>query len=160
MPAGPRTLLEGACYHIIARGNQKQQIFRDQQDFEIYLLRLRKYKRRYDFKLYSYCLMPNHVHLLGEIFRPKDLAKFMHCLTRSYTAHFNKKYEKVGHLWQGRFISKIVTKDRYLLDCINYIELNPIRANIAKSPAEYVWSSYKERALEERKEIIDDLSIY
>ena len=95
--------------------------------------------------------MPNHIHLIGEIKQSKDLAKLMSGLNRPYTAYFNDKYETVGHLWQGRFKSKIVAKDEYLIDCINYIEYNPVRANIAKTPHEYQWSSYSERVFESRE---------
>lgn len=147
MPTGPRLLLEKACYHIITRGNQGQLVFLDEHDYRAYLLRLSRYKRRYGFLLYGFCLMSNHVHLIGEPKELKNLAKFMHGLQRSYTAYFNKRYKKVGHLWQERFRSKVIVKDNYLLDCINYVELNPVRANIAMTAADYEWSSHKERIL-------------
>ncbi|MCM8763122.1 MAG: transposase [Candidatus Omnitrophica bacterium] len=147
MPRGPRVLMKNVCYHLIARGNQKQDIFREEEDFKVYLLKLRKYKIKYHFQIYGYCLMPNHVHIMGEIKQPSNLAKFMHGINRSYTEYFNKKYNMVGHLWQDRFKSKIIVRDRYLLDCIQYIELNPVRAEITKTPAEYKWSSFLERVL-------------
>ncbi len=152
MPSGPRLLLDNACYHIITRGNQKQLIFQDQKDYMEYLDRLRKYKKEYDFLLYGYCLMPNHIHLLGEIKVTQDLSHFMSSLQRSYTAYFNKRYGKVGHLWQGRYKTKVITKDRYLLDCINYIEFNPVKANLVNNIREYKWSSYLERALDGSQE--------
>ena len=152
MPSGPRLLLDNVCYHIITRGNQKQRIFREDRDYEEYLSRLRKYKKKHDFLLYGYCLMPNHIHLLGETKVAADLSRLMSSLQRSYTAYFNEKYVKVGHLWQGRFKSKVITKDKYLIDCINYIELNPVQANIVNNIWEYRWSSYNERTLEENEE--------
>lgn len=147
MPTGPRVLMDNVCYHIITRGNQKQRIFRENSDYGECLDRLRKYKKRYNFSLYAYCLMPNHIHLLGEIQITYELAPLMSSLLRSYTAYFNNKYDKVGHLWQGRFKSKVILKDRYLIDCINYIEANPVRTDISSTLDEYSWSSYKERAL-------------
>ncbi|MFH1478683.1 MAG: transposase [Candidatus Omnitrophota bacterium] len=147
MPNGPRLLIKNSCYHIIARGNQKQVIFKSNLDYEEYLKRISHYKVKYQFKLYSFCLMPNHIHMIGQIEKEKNLSKFMHGLNRSYTAYFNEKYNKVGYLWQGRFKSKIITKDKYLIDCLTYIELNPVRANIVTTPYEYKWSSYKERVL-------------
>jgi len=78
--------------------------------------------------------MPNHIHLIGEPVHPKKLPKFMQCLHRSYTAYFNNKYNKVGHLWQGRFKTKIIAKDKYLIQCIAYVEQNPVRANLINSP--------------------------
>ena len=91
--------------------------------------------------------MPNHIHLIGEPIDPGRLPKLMQCLQRSYTAYYNKKYNKVGHLWQGRFKIKVITKDQYLIDCIAYVEQNPVRANLVSSPKEYEFSSYVERNL-------------
>jgi putative transposase len=147
MPRGPRIAFDNACYHIATRGNQKQRVFLVNEDYVEYLARLKRYKYRYNFRLYGYCLMPNHVHLIGFAQKKQDVSKFMHNLNRSYTAYFNEKYNKVGHLWQGRFKSKIIMKDRYMIDCINYVEQNPIRANLAASPIDYMWNSYAERTL-------------
>ena len=91
--------------------------------------------------------MPNHFHIIGEILHKKDLSKFMHGLMRSYTAYFNEKYSKVGHLWQGRFKSKVINKDAYMFGCLQYVELNPVRAEMVDSPEDYPWSSYRERNL-------------
>ncbi len=161
MPTGPRLLIDNACYHIITRGNQQQEVFLRPQDYETYISVLRKLKRKYNFLLYGYCLMPNHVHLVGEPTITKDLSRFMQSLNRTYTAYFNKNYQKVGHLWQGRFISKVITKDKYLLDCIEYIELNPVRANLVRTAGDYAWSSYKERILsgETKDKLINNLEL-
>ena len=161
MPTGPRLLLENACYHIITRGNQRQQVFFDEQDSKAYLLRLARYKKRFGFLLYGYCLMPNHIHLIGEPGELNNLAKFMQGLTRSYTAYYNKRYKKVGHLWQGRFKSKAIVKDGYLIDCVHYIELNPIRANMVRAAGDYKWSSYAERILSQSTDskMLDELHI-
>ena len=161
MPSGPRILLDNVCYHIIARGNQKQQIFKQCKDFKAYLKRLKKYKKQYRFLLYAYCLMPNHIHLVGEITPCSNLSHFMSCLLRSYTAYFNNKYEKEGHLWQGRFRSKIIAKDKYLVDCMGYVEANPVKDQLVTSICEYEWSSYKERALGSNsdKPLIDELCL-
>jgi putative transposase len=97
-----RLVMENACYHLIVRGNQKQNVFRSEDDYLAYLALLKRFKRKYKFRLYAYCLMPNHVHLLGELEIPAFLSKFMHGLNRTYTLYFNNKYEEVGHLWQGK----------------------------------------------------------
>jgi putative transposase len=161
MPTGPRLLLKNVCYHIITRGNSNQGVFLDTQDYETYLFNLRRYKTKYKFLIYAFCLMPNHVHIIGQPKETTDLAKFMHGLNRSYTAYFNTKYDRVGYLWQGRFKSKIVTKDNYIIDCLNYIELNPVKANMVRTAQEYTWSSHKERVMMENEscKIIDDLSL-
>ncbi len=146
MPNEPRLIVEGACYHIMVIGNQKQVVFKANEDLDKYMDTLAKYKKRYKFMLYGYCLMPKHVRIVGEVDgNGRNLSKFMHGLNTSYVAYFNNKYQKVGHLWQGRFKSKVIVKDKYLIDCINYIELNPVMAGLVKSPHEYIWSSYKER---------------
>ncbi len=144
-----RLLIKNVCYHIIARGNHKQIIFTDKKDFNFYLHQLKHYKRKYSFLLYGYCLMPNHIHLIGEPKEPEELPKLMQCLHRSYTAYYNKKYNKVGHLWQGRFKAKVISKDEYLIDCIAYVEQNPVRANLTKYLREYEFSSHQQRCLNE-----------
>lgn len=143
-----RVLLEKVCYHVINRGNQKQPIFLASEDYEKYLEVVKHYKKKYGFSLYAYCLMPNHVHLIIEVKNPQDLAKIMQGLTQTYAIWFNKKYQKVGRLWQGRFKSLVIEKDRYLLDCLKYVELNPLRAEIVTRPGDYLWSSWKERMME------------
>ena len=158
MSRGPRLLISNVCYHIIHRGNQKQKIFLDRADFERYLKILFHYKRKYAFKLYAYCLMPNHIHLIIEVKKINDLAKIIQGLSLSYTLWFNKKYRKVGHLWQGRFKNMIIQKDRYLIDCLNYIEYNPVRANLISSPVDYIWSSWKDRTLNTKSILLDSIS--
>jgi len=142
-----RLLVKNACYHIYSRGNQKQKIFNENADFEFYLKQIKHYKRIYPFYLYGYCLMPTHIHLMGEPCNPEKLSKLMHCLQRSYTAYYNKKYNKVGHLWQGKFKSKIILKNQYAINSISYIETNPVRAKLVKNPEDFVFSSYRERVI-------------
>ena len=142
MPRSARITIKKSCYHIITRGNQKQTVFKEPADYQKYLLLITRYKNRYHFKLFCFCLMPNHVHLIIEVDNPKHLNKIMHGLDLSYTLYFNSKYEKVGHLWQDRFKSKIIEKDAYLIECIRYIEANPVRANLASSIQQYPWSSF------------------
>ncbi len=155
-----RLLLDNVCYHIMVRGNQKQAIFRSTDDYDAYLTKLQKYKKKFPFWLYGYCLMPNHIHLIGQPKKRKELPKFMQGLQRSYVAYFNKKYEKVGHLWQGRFKSKVVTKDIYIIDCISYIEQNPCRANLVAHLKDYPFSSYQERISADAKfKLLDELSL-
>jgi len=155
MPRGSRLLISNVCYHIIQRGNQKQNIFLEDADFEKYLEILLHYKRKYYFKLYAYCLMPNHIHLIAEVNKVNDLAKIMQGIALTYTLWFNKKYGKVGHLWQGRFKNMIIQKDRYLIDCLNYIEYNPLRAKLTSSPIDYMWSSWKYRTLNIKLDLLD-----
>lgn len=122
-----RILVKNCCYHLMTRGNQKQSVFKHEDDYLIYLMLLKKFKRKYKFKIYAYCLMPNHIHLAAEPEDPANLPKLMLALNRTYTKYFNQKYEKVGHLWQGRYKSRIIAKDDYLFGCLSYIEANPVQ---------------------------------
>ncbi|MFH1995573.1 MAG: transposase [Candidatus Omnitrophota bacterium] len=157
MPTGPRLLLENACYHVYARGNNKRRIFNNHNDYKKYLFLLKRYKKKYKFEVFGYCLMPNHIHLLLDPVYSEDLSKIMSCLQRSYTAYFNGKNKWVGHLWQGRFKSRVVNKDRYLIDCITYIELNPVRAKMVSAPHDYPWSSYLGRTQGKEDEVLDEI---
>ncbi|MFA5355888.1 MAG: transposase [Candidatus Omnitrophota bacterium] len=160
MPREARRLLENVCYHILSRGNQKQRTFFKEDDYLMYLELLGKYKVKFKFKLYGFCLMPNHVHLMVEPRIPKDISKAIGGLNLCYTQWFNREYNKVGHLWQDRFKSFIVAKDQYLINCINYIELNPIRAEIIHDPMEYKWSSYRSRLTGDKRKLLDKLNIF
>ncbi len=132
---------EGAFYHITARGNEKRDIFREEKDYQKFLQIVKNNLRRFEVKLYSFALMKNHYHLLLET-KKANLKNFMHNLNTSYTVYFNRKYERVGHLFQGRYKSIICDKEIYLLELIRYINLNPVRAEIVKEPGEYLYSSY------------------
>lgn len=155
MPRGVRIILDNVCYHVINRGNQKQSIFLQDADFTKNLQLLKHYKRKLSLRLFGYCLMPNHVHLIVHLKEPEKLGYFMQALTQVYTVWFNKKYKKSGHLWQGRFKSMVVQEDEYLLQCVYYIETNPVRANIIGSPVDYPWSSYRDRVLGNKNGLLD-----
>lgn len=142
MPRKPRIEFEGAFYHVITRGNQRQRIFREPADYQKYLQLLVSYKNRYRFSLYAYILMSNHVHLLIEA-GETPLSKVLQGLNQSYTMHFNKKYKTVGHLFQGRYKAILCDRDNYLLSLLKYIHHNPIRAKIAERLDAYTWSSHR-----------------
>ncbi|OIO38979.1 MAG: hypothetical protein AUJ75_01975 [Candidatus Omnitrophica bacterium CG1_02_49_10] len=159
MPSDKRLYIKGACYHIMTRGNNKQKIFLRDDDYLVYLAIVKKVKKACNISIYGYCLMPNHIHIVAEPLKPKEISKAMHRINRAYTAYFNANHSKVGQLWQGRFKSKVILKDRYLIDCIEYVELNPIRAGLTKSPNDYRWCSFAERVLFENNGILDGLKI-
>lgn len=142
MARKPRIHYQGALYHVIARGNQRQQVFLEEEDYQQYINRLITYQKRYPSTLYAYVLMSNHVHLLIEQ-GETPLFKIMQGLQQSYTIYFNRKYGKTGHLFQGRYKAILCDKDTYLLELIRYIHLNPVRARIVKQAGEYLWSSHR-----------------
>jgi REP element-mobilizing transposase RayT len=143
MTRQPRIEFSGAFYHIITRGNQKQDIFIDDEDRLEYLRRLKRYKKEHGFIIYAYTLMTNHVHLLIET-PQSPISKIMQVLNFTYTQHFNRKYDKVGHLFQGRYKSFLCDRDEYLLELVRYLHLNPVRAGMVDDPLEYRWSSHRE----------------
>ena len=142
MARKPRVEFEGAFYHVIVRGNQRQDIFRDDQDRVTYLERLEHYRKRYNFKLYAYVLMSNHVHLLIET-QKIPLSKIMQGMQFTYTQHYNRRHRTVGHLFQGRYKAIMCDRDSYLLELVRYIHLNPARLKRPKDPWKYPWSSQR-----------------
>jgi REP element-mobilizing transposase RayT len=130
----------GAYYHIIQRGIERRKIFTSDSDKERFLNYLEELYSRYRIIVHTFCLMDNHYHLLIET--PEgNLAKAMHTLNTSYTTYFNKRKNRNGHLFQGRYKSILVEADAYLHHLSRYIHLNPIRAHLVRDPEKYKWSS-------------------
>ncbi|HEX9779639.1 MAG TPA: transposase [bacterium] len=142
MPYPPRVCFDGAVYHVTTRGNNRHAIFIDEQDFRQALLILLRYKQRFHFILHAYALMPNHLHLLIQPSAGSTISKIMQCMMITYTKHFNRRHERVGHVMQGRFHSRLIQDDTYLLVASRYIHLNPVRAGLVSTPGAYPWSSY------------------
>lgn len=141
MARRPRLLAPGLLYHVIARGNQRRPTFVDERDYRAYLTRLATYRERYAVRLYAYCLMPNHVHLLVETGLP-PLSKFMQGLQQAYTVRFNRVHETVGHVFQGRYKAIVCDSDAYLATLVRYIHLNPVRAGLVARPEDYPHSGH------------------
>lgn len=135
-----RLEFSGAVYHVIARGNEQRDVFRDDSDRETYLRRLVHYRDRFRFRLYAYCLMTNHVHLALET-GPVPLSRVVLALHGSYAQAFNQRHQRVGHLFQGRYKALLVQKTSYLLALVRYIHENPVKAGIVSEPRLYRWSS-------------------
>jgi REP element-mobilizing transposase RayT len=142
MARRPRVEFEGAFYHVICRGNQRQKIFRDDHDRQKYLQLLAKLKQAYGFRVHGYVLMDNHVHMLLEA-GSVPLSRVMQRLSSGYTQYFNRRHKLVGHLFQGRYKAILCDKDSYLLELSRYLHLNPVRAKVVKEPGQYAWSSYR-----------------
>ena len=125
---------------MIARGNERKSVFRDDRDRESYLERLAACRGRLGFFVYAYCLMDNHVHLALER-GPEPLSRIMLTLQSAYTQRFNKRHDRVGHLFQGRYKAFLVDRDQYLFALVRYIHRNPVEAGIVSNPEDYRWSS-------------------
>lgn len=132
-----------AIFHITARGNHRNDIFRNQEDFQVYSTFLEEALQHFEnqFQIYCYCLMNNHVHLLVKT-ENLHICNFISRVHSIYARYFNKKYKYIGHLYQDRYYTELIEDDAQLLSTSRYIHLNPVRANMVKKPEYYQWSSY------------------
>lgn len=140
MARKPRIHYENAIYHVIARGNNREEIFLDAEDKDKYLELLDKYKQKYGFELFAYVLMDNHVHLLICIDQI-PISKIMQGIQQTYTQYYNKRYRHVGHVFQQRYKAFLCNCDSYLLSLVCYIHQNPCRAKLSNG-LDYKWSSH------------------
>jgi putative transposase len=140
--------------HVIQRGNNRAAIFRNAADYRFYLDRLTAGIARHECEVHAYVLMTNHVHLLLTPHREKAIGKIMQLVGRYYVPYYNRRYGRTGTLWEGRYRATLIDTERYLLTCMRYIELNPVRAGMAASPSEYAWSSYHHNALGEQDGLV------
>jgi putative transposase len=138
----PRLDLPNIPQHIVQRGNNRQPIFFHEEDYFAYLEYLREALVKNHCKLYAFVLMTNHVHLLALGERPGAVSGLMQSLGRRYVRYINATYRRTGTLFEGRFKSSLIDSERYLLACMRYIELNPVRAGMVTAPGDYCWSSY------------------
>jgi putative transposase len=161
MPRTARVAPRDAVYHILTRGNNRQNIFNKEKDYKKYIKILKKYKEKYQFILYHYVLMTNHIHLILEVTeKGGSLAEIMKGINLSYALYYKGKYEYIGHFWQDRYKSILISKDEYLISCGGYVELNPVRAKIVEDPKEYEWSSYNVYAYGKVDAVVEEHPIY
>lgn len=139
----PRLYVPGCPQHIIVRGNARRAVFLDDADRSAYLTWLAGAVRDYRLELLAYVLMENHVHLLAIPPAEGVLGRAMQSLGRRYVRYFNDRHGRAGTLWEGRYRATIVDSERYLLECMRYIDLNPVRAGAVGDPGDWRWSSYQ-----------------
>jgi putative transposase len=138
----PRAVDEGLVYHALNRGNNRADVFNDDADRTAFLEALAKTKERYPFRLFGYCLMTNHFHLLIRPESGQSISRILQSLTVTHTWRYHKRHHSSGHVWQGRFKSPVVQDDEHLLVVLRYIEANPLRAKVVTDPSKYRWSSF------------------
>jgi len=143
MPRQPRQKSESGIYHIMLRGINRQIIFEDSEDQERFLDTLKKYREQCGYKVYAYCFMGNHVHLLLKEGN-EDLAHSFKRIAGSYVYWYNQKYDRCGHLFQDRFRSEAITNDGHYLTVLRYIHQNPVKAGLCKKVQDYAYSSIGE----------------
>ena len=154
MPRKPRIEIGGGLYHVITRGNNRRKTFRSHDDYLRFTSILQQQKSKLPFYLYAYCLMPNHVHLLIEM-QDDPVSRIMQRVLTSYSQYHNRKYKKIGHLFQGRYKSIFCQTDRYLGELVRYIHLNPVRARIVKRPENYEYSGHRAYVGLEKSGLVD-----
>jgi len=142
MARKPRIHYQGALYHVIVRGNNRTYIFKNRENKAEYKKIVSKYKKRYRFKLYAYCIMDNHAHLLIEV-EDISLSKIMQGIQQVFTQYYNRRNRTTGHVFEQRYKSYLCDRDAYLLQLIRYIHQNPVRSNL-KNGINYQWSSHQE----------------
>jgi REP element-mobilizing transposase RayT len=145
MPRRPRIQYSGAIHHVVARGNSGGDIFHTRRDASVFLATLGAAVTASRWRCLAYCLMPTHYHVLVETPDP-NLSEGMHFLNTKYAAGFNTAHEQVGHVFQKRFHSELVTRDEHLLETLRYVVLNPVRAGLVEGPEAWEWSSYRATA--------------
>lgn len=154
MPRVAREKSETGIYHVILRGIDKNDIFHENADYQLFLYAIKKAKEKDNFSLYAYCLMTNHVHILikeGE----NGIGESIKRIAISYAQIYNSKYERVGHVFQDRFKSEPVDSDAYFLTVLRYIVQNPIMAGIVKNIQDYEWSSINKYSEKSKDDILD-----
>lgn len=156
MPRPPRLLLSKSYYHVMTRGNNKNIVFKKDDDYRYYFKLIAKYKKDLPFDLFHYCLMPTHVHMLLRTQEADEFSVYMKKINLAYFHYYRRKYSWIGHFWQDRFRSQPVGKDEYFIQCGKYIELNPARKGLVTDPKDYPYSSFRHYALGENNPIITE----
>jgi len=146
MPRKSRLFLPGQPQHIVVRGHNRDPIVARRIDYQTFVALLGNAMTRYDLALHAWVLMTNHIHLLATPGGQHCIPRAMQWLGAHYAQYFNKCYRRRGSLWEGRYKASLVDRDRYLLLCYRYIEMNPVRAGMVPTPGAYPWSSYRQNA--------------
>jgi putative transposase len=160
MPRPLRPIDDGLIYHVIDRGNNRQDVFHKPEDFQAFLQALADLKQRKPFEIFGYCLLNNHFHLLMRPLTGAPISRIMQSLLVSHTQRYHKHHRSGGHVWQGRFKSPVIQNDEHLLAVLRYIEANPLRAQIVERADDYPWSSYHAHGLGETDDLLDPLISY
>ena len=154
MPRQARKKSESGIYHIMLRGINKQQIFEDEEDFQKFIQVLKECKAVSEYKLFAYCLMVNHIHMLIKP-EKEPLELVFKRIGSRYVYWYNWKYRRTGHLFQDRYKSEPINDDSYFLTVLRYIHQNPFKAGLCKNMSEYIYSSYHEYVKEKHSNLID-----
>jgi putative transposase len=156
----PRFFVKGQPLHAIQRGNNREDIFGSPEDYVRFGEFLLDGLKRYSCAIHAYVLMTNHVHLLVTPAKQDSLSKLFQSVGRRYVQYFNFTYKRSGTLWEGRYRAAVIDAEQYLLTCMRYIELNPVRANLVDHPGDYPYSSYRANAQGEPDALVTPHRVY
>ena len=156
----PRFVIPGQPQHIIQRGNNREPIFFSDEDYQFYKEKLLDCSKKHNCEIHAYVMMTNHVHLLVTPHTEDGLSKLMQSLGRYYVQYINYYYERTGTLWEGRYKATLIDSNAYMLTCMRYIELNPVRAGMVDRPGDYPWSSYAYNAQGKADELVTPHVLY
>jgi REP-associated tyrosine transposase len=156
----PRLIADGLVYHALNRGNNRSAVFGGAADYQTFLRALAQTKERYPFRLYAYCLMTNHFHLVLEPLASQTISRVLQSLTVAHTWHYHRRRGGWGHVWQGRFKSPVIAADEHLLTVMRYVESNPLRAGMVSDLAAYPWSSYLVHGLGKAAGLVDEAPVW
>lgn len=143
MPRKPRFYLPNIPVHIVQRGHSRKPVFFETADYQAYLYWLKEASVRYECRIHAYVLMTNHIHILSTPKNINSISLMMQYLGMQYVPYINYNYGTSGSIWEGRYKANMIQDEEYLLTCMRYIELNPVRANMVRSSGAYPWSSYR-----------------
>ncbi len=160
MPRLKRLVVPGLPHHVILRGNNRSDIFVRPDDFNFYLEKLEAACADYGCDVHAYVLMTNHLHLLVTPRQESSLAQTMQMVGRHYVPYFNRVADRTGALFESRYRSTIVDSEPYLLICMRYVELNPVRAGIVRHPRAYRWSSYATNAMGQPNPLVTQHTVF
>jgi putative transposase len=156
----PRLFVPGLSHHVRHRGNNRSDVFRDDDDRHEFLVRLRKSAREARVAVHGYVLMTTHFHLLATGHEENSIPRVMQSFGRSYVRYFNDRHRRTGTLWEGRYWASLIADERYWLTCLRYIEMNPVAARLVATPAAYAWSSFHANALARPDTLLTPHSLY
>ena len=160
MARKPRNVVADYPFHVIVRGNNRQAIFGDDEDRRSFKATLQAAAQAHGLAIHAYVLMGNHFHLVATPAKPEALALVMQGVGRQYVRRFNRRHQRTGTLWEGRYRASIIQQDRYFLACQRYVEMNPVRAGMVDRPDQYPWSSHRHHLGLEVDSLVSPHNVY
>jgi putative transposase len=156
----PRYFVAGLPLHVVQRGNNRTITFRDADDFAFYRACLFHTSQRCGVRIHAYVLMTNHVHVLATPDDRSSMPAMMQSVGRVYVRYYNDRHARTGTLWEGRYRATLVDDETYVLACMRYIELNPVRAGIVRQPLSYAWSSHAANGYGKHDELVSQHALF